>query len=151
MTNFLKRRCKSKRELITYLIVCLWIFLGVLGLYYGTNLADLSAYFISLTGFITVYIFGESVRNSKKSSLFLPGPVSKRETLTYCIIAVWFILGVITISIKGDLISAGTYFAALTPFIGSYIISETYKQEKNRTEKDNHANDDYNQIKQINS
>jgi hypothetical protein len=144
MTEFLKRRCRSKRGLITYLIVFLWIFLGVLGLYHNTNLIDLSTYFISLTGFVTVYIFGESVRNSKKSSIFLSGPTSKREALTYFIIAIWFIIGGLTICNKGDLLGIGTYFAALTPFIGSYIIGETYKQEKDHTI-------DHDQIKQINS
>lgn len=143
MTEFLKRRCRSKRELITYLVVFLWIFLGVLGLYYNTNLIDLSTYFISLTGFITVYIFGESVRNSKESSIFLSGPTSKREALTYIIVAIWFAIGGLTIYKEGDLLGIGTYFAALTPFVGSYIVGETYKQEKD------HADND--QTKQINS
>lgn len=146
MTRFLKGRSKSKRELITYLIVFLWAFLGILGLYHNTNIIDLSTYFISLTGFITIYIFGESVRNSKKSSIFLSGATSKRETLTYVIIAIWFTIGCLTIYNGWDLLAVGTYFAALTPFIGSYIIGETYKQEKDHTI---HADND--QIKQINS
>jgi hypothetical protein len=142
MTEFLKRKCESRLELITYLIIFLWIFLGVLGLYCNTNLIDLSTYFISLIGFVAVYIFGESVRNSKKSSIFLSGSNSKRETLTYFIIAAWFIIGGLTICKGGNLVDVGTYFAVLSPFTGSYIISETYKQKKN------HHN---NQIKQINS
>ena len=49
--NFLKRCCESKRECLTYIIVTLWIGIGILGTYYETNFAQLAAYFISLTGF----------------------------------------------------------------------------------------------------
>ena len=49
--NFLKRCCESKRECLTYIIVTLWISIGILGTYYETNFTELAAYFISLTGF----------------------------------------------------------------------------------------------------
>lgn len=129
MIKFLTRCCESKRECVTYLILFLWVSIGILAAFYDTNFTDLAAYFVSLTGFVAAYIFGESVRKSAKSSIFLPGKVSRRETMVYIIILLWTIVGVFVIINKGDLIGISAYFAALTPFVGSYIIGETYKEE----------------------
>lgn len=141
MIKFLRRCCESKRECITYLVVFLWVVLGVLATYFDTNFTDLAAYFISLTGFVAAYIFGESVRHSKKTSIFLSGKSSKRESMMYITIILWLIAGVWGIINRADLLGISAYFAALTPFVGSYIIGETYKQE------DDHHHD----VEQINS
>lgn len=129
MIKFLRRCCESKREGITYLVVFLWVAVGVLATYFDTNFTDLAAYFVSLTGFVAAYIFGETIRKSKKSSIFLSGTTSKREAMMYITIALWLIVGVWVIVKNADLMGMSAYFAALTPFVGSYIIGETYKQE----------------------
>lgn len=129
MIKFLRRCCESKRECITYLVVFLWVAVGVLATYFDTNFTDLAAYFVSLTGFVAAYIFGETIRKSKKSSIFLSGTTSRREAMMYITIALWLIVGVWVIVKNADLMGMSAYFAALTPFVGSYIIGETYKQE----------------------
>lgn len=135
MIKFLRRCCESKRECVTYLVIFLWVTVGIVATYFNTNFTDLAGYFVSLTGFITAYIFSESVRKSKKTSIFLGGPTSKREAMIYITIALWLIVGVWVIVKKADLLGMSAYFAALTPFVGSYIIGETYKQENKPTEK----------------
>jgi hypothetical protein len=129
MIKFLRRCCESKRECVTYLVVFLWVAVGILATYFDTNFTDLAAYFVSLTGFVAAYIFGESVRTSKKSSIFLSGSTSRREAMMYITIGLWLIVGVWVIAKNADLMGMSAYFAALTPFVGSYIIGETYKQE----------------------
>jgi hypothetical protein len=129
MIKFLKKCCESKRECITYVVVFFWIILGITASNFNTNFTDLAAYFISLTGFVTAYIFGESVRRSDESSIFMKGKNSKREAMTYFIMLIWLIIGLWCVVNEGDLIGISAYFAALTPFVGSYIIGETYKKE----------------------
>jgi hypothetical protein len=129
MIKFLKKCCESKREYITYVVVFFWIILGITASNFNTNFTDLAAYFISLTGFVTAYIFGESVRRSDESSIFMKGKNSKREAMTYFIMLIWLIIGLWCVVNEGDLIGISAYFAALTPFVGSYIIGETYKKE----------------------
>jgi len=130
MIKFLRRCCESKRECITYLVVFLWVVVGVVASYFETNFTDLAAYFVSLTGFVAAYIFGESVRKSSKTSIFLEGPTSKREAMMYITIALWLIVGLWVIVKKADLMGMSAYFAALTPFVGSYILGETFKKEE---------------------
>jgi hypothetical protein len=142
MKSFLRRCCESKRECVTYLIVFLWLAVGVTATYFETDFTALAAYFVSLTGFVASYIFGESVRKSKNSSIFLPGPNSRREVMMYITIALWLTVGVWVIVQKADLIGVSAYFAALTPFVGSYILGETFKKEVTIIEDD---------IEQINS
>lgn len=129
MKRFLSRCCESKRECITYLVVFLWVVVGVTATYFDTNFTDLAAYFISLTGFVATYIFGESMRKSSKSSIFLKGPSSRREAMMYITILLWLIVGMWVIVKRADLVGVSSYFAALTPFVGSYIIGETFKKE----------------------
>lgn len=142
MRSFLRRCCESKRECVTYLIVFLWLAVGVTATYFETDFTALAAYFVSLTGFVASYIFGESVRKSKSSSIFLPGPNSRREVMMYITIALWLIVGVWVIVNQADLIGVSAYFAALTPFVGSYILGETFKKEVVEVEEE---------IEQINS
>lgn len=132
MIKFLRRCCESKRECITYLVVFLWVVVGVIASYFETNFTDLAAYFVSLTGFVAAYIFGESVRKSSKTSIFLEGPTSKREAMMYITIALWLIVGLWVIIKNADLMGMSAYFAALTPFVGSYIIGETFKKEEDQ-------------------
>jgi len=142
MKSFLRRCCESKRECVTYLIVFLWLAVGVTATYFETDFTALAAYFVSLTGFVASYIFGESVRKSKSSSIFLPGLNSRREVMMYITIALWLIVGVWVIINQADLIGVSAYFAALTPFVGSYILGETFKKEVVEVEEE---------IEQINS
>ena len=58
MKSFISRCCESKRECITYLVVFLWVAMGVTATYFDTDFTQLAGYFISLTGFVASYIFG---------------------------------------------------------------------------------------------
>jgi len=142
MKGFLRRCCESKRECVTYLLVFLWLAVGVTATYFETDFTALAAYFVSLTGFVASYIFGESFRKSNNTSIFLPGPNSRREVMIYVTIALWLVIGIWVIVKKADLIGVSAYFAALAPFVGSYILGETFKKEISDIEDD---------IKQINS
>lgn len=142
MKSFLRRCCESKRECVTYLIVFLWLAVGITATYFETDFTALAAYFVSLTGFVASYIFGESVRKSKSSSIFLPGPNSRREVMMYITIGLWLAVGLWVIVNGSDLIGVSAYFAALTPFVGSYILGETFKKEVVEIEEE---------IEQINS
>lgn len=123
------KNLNSKREFIIYAVLFFWIEMGVLSVILQGDLADLSVYFLSLTGFVMTYIFGESVRKSTYTSIFLKGKTSKRELIMYIVLFIWFVLGNWVIYNSGDIIAASTYFGSLTPFIGAYIIGETYKKE----------------------
>ncbi len=125
----IKEKLNSKRETIVYLVLFFWIEMGSLSVFYDRDLTDLSVYFLSLTGFVMTYIFGESVRKSSDTSVFLKGKTSKRELMMYIVLLIWFLLGNWIIYSGGDIIGASTYFGALTPFVGAYVIGETYKKE----------------------
>ena len=129
MNKKIIEKINSKRESIIYIVLFLWIYMGVISLLFDRDLNDLSVYFLSLTGFVMSYIFGESVRKTTCTSIMLRGKSSKREMVTYIIIIIWFVLGNWIILTGGDMIGASTYFASLTPFIGAYILGETYKKE----------------------
>ena len=123
----------SKRLLLVYIVIFLWIFFASL-MYFNINgvndFKTLSVYFISLTGFIIAYVWGESARKSNKTTLFKTGSSSKREILTYIIILLWTIVGVFSILKPLPLIDLSTYFGALTPFVGAYVLGETYKSSQ---------------------
>ena len=133
MTGILRRCCDSKRECMTYLVMLLWIGLGVLGFSFDTNYTHLAAYFLSLTGFIMSYMFGESYRQSKDSSIFMSGKTSKREAIMYLTIAMWTAIGVYGVIETKDLMALSAYFAALTPFVGAYVIADSVKSEGGST------------------
>jgi len=103
--------------------------IGILGTYFETNFTELATYFISLTGFAGAYMYGESVRQSDDTSIFSPGKSSKREIVIYVTVGLWLLIGIFTIINQSDLMGMSAYFAALTPFVGSYIIGETHKKE----------------------
>ena len=132
--SILQRCCSSKRECLTYVIILLWVGAGILGTYYDTNFNELAAYFISLTGFAGAYMYGETKRKSNDTSIFMSGKSSKREIIIYVTVLLWLIVGVFTIINQSDLMGVSAYFAALTPFVGSYIIGETLKAEEKTQE-----------------
>lgn len=119
----------SKRETLIYVVVGLWITMGVLATYFETPLTDLAVYFTSLTGFVGVYIWGESKKRSKNS--IFKGQMSKRQLMMYVSLALWATLGVFGIIKSISLIEASTYFAALTPFVGAYILGSTFRPTNN--------------------
>jgi hypothetical protein len=131
MRKILRRCCESKRECITYVVILLWIILGIHATINSVNLTDVAAYFLSLTGFIGSFIYGESIRKSEDSSIFLKGSNSKRESLVYFIIVMWLIIGIFAIYHKHDILATSAYFATLTPFVGAFILGETHKAEDN--------------------
>lgn len=131
MGESIKKAMESKRETIIYLVIFLWACLGGLGLFYLSDLTHLSVYFLSLTGFIGTFIFGETIRKSDGTSIFQKGRTSKRELLTYIIITIWMVIGVVVIIQGGDIIGAAAYFGSLTPFVGAYILAETYTADEN--------------------
>lgn len=126
----LKDKINSKREIIVYIVLFFWIEMGIFSVALDRSLSDLSVYFLSLTGFVMSYIFGESVRQSRSSSILFRGKTSKRELMMFIVLFIWMVLGNWIIYTGGNMIDAATYFGALTPFIGSYIIGETYKKEE---------------------
>lgn len=124
----IKPSLSSKRQLLIYIVVFLWLLFAVM-VNFNKNVTynDMTVYFLSLTGFIGAYMWGESARKSDKTTLFKSGTSSKREILTYVIILIWMIIGMLSIYKNLSLIDLATYFGVLTPFVGAYIIGETYK------------------------
>jgi hypothetical protein len=118
----------------------LWCGVGILASYYEASFTELATYFISLTGFAGAYMYAETKRKSNDTSIFMAGKSSKRELMIYLTVFLWLVIGVFTIINKADLMGMSAYFAALTPFVGSYIIGETVKGE-----------DEPEEVKQINS
>ena len=58
-TGLLKKGPSSRRELMIYVVVVLWIIAGAAGIYHMSNLASLATYFVALSGFIASWIAGE--------------------------------------------------------------------------------------------
>lgn len=130
MRSNISRIIGSKRLAMIYATIFLWIELGILAAVFESSILNLSAYFLALTGFVGSYIFGESMRKSPSASIFKGGKNSSREVLLYVVILLWSVLGNYSV-IKGlDLIEMSAYFAALTPFVGSYVLGETFKKEE---------------------
>jgi hypothetical protein len=121
---------KSKRLMLIYVTIALWLGMGVLGSYYGTSYISLSVYFLALTGFIASYIWGESVRPARSSSILKVGKNSSREILIYICVLIWTALGAFGI-VKGAVLEElATYYSVLTPFVGAYILGVTYSPTK---------------------
>lgn len=121
----LKRLMKTKVERMIYFILLLWVYMGIVALCTKTDLQALAVYFVSLTGFVGSYVFGEIKRPSNSTSLGHKGKSSKREGMMYIVIFMWVILGTFSLFKGIHLEQSGSYFAALTPFIASYIIGQT--------------------------
>lgn len=117
-----------KREVLIYLIVFLWIFMGFLGINHETNLTELATYFVSLTGFVSAYIWGETTRKSKSTNFWKKGTNSKRQVMMYATVVLWAALGIFGILKGSPIMQFSAYFAALTPFVGGWMIGETIKK-----------------------
>ena len=104
--------------------------MGILGAYFGSSFSDLAVYFVSLTGFVATYIWGESVRKSGSKSIWKFGKCSTRQLMIYITILLWAILGSVGIIKSVDLRQLSAYFAALTPFVSSFILGKSYFSHK---------------------
>ena len=125
----------SKRHMIIYVVIFLWAAFACLGLKYDASFTDMTAYFLSLTGFVSAYVWGESVRPAESSSLFKRGATSTRELMIYVTVLLWTITGVIGTIWQKNLTELAAYFAALTPFVGAYIIGASYKKTEAKPEE----------------
>lgn len=130
----------GKREGLVYLIVFLWVTMGVLAAWKGADFADLSIYFGSLTAYAATYIWAETKRPSHKTGIFMPGPSSRREIMIYVVVGLWMIAGVAAIWYLANLEALAMYFVSLTGFIASWIAGEVYtpqdKINKSNKEED---------------
>lgn len=116
----------GKREGLVYIIVWLWIVMGLLGAYKNSSFSDLAVYFGSLTAYAATYIWAESKRPSDKTKIFAPGPNSRREVMIYVVVIIWAIAGGAAIWFKADIGQLALYFVSLTGFVASWIAGEVY-------------------------
>ena len=126
----------GKREGLVYLIVFLWVVMGVLAAWKGADFADLAIYFGSLTAYAATYIWAESKRPSQKTSIFKSGPNSRREIMIYVVVALWMIAGVAAIWYLANLESLAMYFVSLTGFVASWIAGEVYTPQDKINKKE---------------
>jgi hypothetical protein len=116
----------GKREGLVYLIVSLWVIMGLLGAYKTASFADLAIYFGSLTAYAATYIWAEAKRPSTKSAIFKKGPNSRREVMIYVVVVIWAIAGAGAIWFKANIGELALYFVSLTGFVASWIAGEVY-------------------------
>lgn len=116
----------GKREALVYIIVTLWVGMGLLGAFKEASFTELSIYFGSLTAYAATYIWAEAKRPSKKSAIHKPGPNSRREVMIYVIVILWAIAGCGAIWFKANLGELALYFVSLTGFVASWIAGEVY-------------------------
>lgn len=121
----------SKRRKMIYIVIFLWFLMGILGLSFNVDLGDLAAYFLSMSGFVGVYIWSEYKRKSTAPTTTL-FPRSDRERLIYGVILIWLVTGLWGILHKESLMQISAYFGVLTAFIGPYIITKTYRPTQNQ-------------------
>jgi predicted neutral ceramidase superfamily lipid hydrolase len=123
----MKIKRMSKSERIIYIVIMLWIIFGIMGIVFKTNLPELAGYYVSLTLFVSTYIWGEYKRTSTSTSLFKKGMSSTREIVIFITVFLWTVLGLYGILKNVNINDLTVYFTALTPFVGSYIIYKTNK------------------------
>lgn len=116
----------GKREALVYIIVALWVVMGLLGAFKEASFTDLSIYFGSLTAYAATYIWAEAKRPSKKSAILKAGPNSRREVMIYVVVILWAIAGCGAIWFKANLGELALYFVSLTGFVASWIAGEVY-------------------------
>ena len=119
----------GKREALIYIVVALWISMGIFATYKGSNLTNLGVYFGSLTAYAATYIWAETKRPSNKTGLMVAGPSSRREIMIYSVVILWAIAGFVSMQYSRDLKELSVYFASLTGFVASWIAGEKYKPE----------------------
>ena len=119
----------GKREELVYIVVFLWIAMGVFGATRDVNFSQLGAYFGSLTAYVATYIWSESKRPSEKTGLMKSGPNSRREVMIYAMVVLWTIVGAVAIWYRANLNDLAVYFVSLTGFVASWIAGEVYKPQ----------------------
>ena len=119
----------GKREALIYIIVTLWITMGIFAAAKASSLTDLAVYFGSLTAYAATYIWAESKRPSTKSGLMKPGPGSRRELMIYVVVFIWAVAGIVSMYFAASLKDLSIYFASLTGFVASWIAGEKIKPE----------------------
>lgn len=119
----------GKREALIYIIVFLWISMGIFAAVKASSLTDLAVYFGSLTAYAATYIWAESKRPSSKTGLMKAGPRSRREIMIYVVVLLWAIAGFVSMWYARDLKELSIYFASLTGFVASWIAGEKFKPE----------------------
>jgi formate hydrogenlyase subunit 3/multisubunit Na+/H+ antiporter MnhD subunit len=119
----------SKSTRLIYLIILFWVYFGVMGITYSADLTQLAGYYASLTLFVSTFLWGEYKRQSSKTSMFEKGESSEREITIYAVVFLWLVLGTVGIIFKTNINQLTVFFAALTPFVSSYIIYKTSKGE----------------------
>jgi len=125
----------GKREGLVYIIVVLWIIMGLLGAYRDASFADLAIYFGSLTAYAATYIWAEAKRPSDKTTLFKKGPSSRRELMIYVVVILWAIAGAGAIWFKANIGELALYFVSLTGFVASWIAGEVYTPQDSVNKK----------------
>lgn len=119
----------GKREALIYIIVALWITMGIFAAVKASSLTDLAVYFGSLTAYAATYIWAESKRPSTKTGIMKPGPASRRELMIYVVVIIWAIAGMVSMYYAASLKDLSIYFASLTGFVASWIAGEKIKPE----------------------
>lgn len=125
----------GKREGLVYIIVSLWVIMGLLGAYKNASFADLAIYFGSLTAYAATYIWAEAKRPSEKSAIFKKGPNSRREVMIYVVVIIWAIAGGGAIWFKANIGELALYFVSLTGFVASWIAGEVYTPQDSVNKK----------------
>jgi len=119
----------GKREALIYIIVTLWISMGIVAAVKASSLTDLAVYFGSLTAYAATYIWAESKRPSTKTGIMAKGPRSRREVMIYVVVFIWAIAGIVSMYFSSSLKDLSIYFASLTGFVASWIAGEKIKPE----------------------
>lgn len=119
----------GKREALVYIIVLMWILMGLMGAFKDASFNQLSIYFGSLTAYAATYIWAESKRPSNKTGVLKKGPNSRREVMIYVVVALWAIAGGMSIWFQRDLGELALYFVSLTGFVASWIAGEVYQPQ----------------------
>lgn len=125
----------GKREALVYLIVSLWVVMGLLGAYKTASFADLAIYFGSLTAYAATYIWAEAKRPSTKTAIFKKGPNSRREVMIYVVVVIWAVAGAGAIWFKANIGELALYFVSLTGFVASWIAGEVYTPQDSVNKK----------------
>jgi hypothetical protein len=125
----------GKREGLVYIIVSLWVIMGLLGAYKNASFADLAIYFGSLTAYAATYIWAEAKRPSTKTAIFKKGPNSRREVMIYVVVIIWAIAGAGAIWFKANIGELALYFVSLTGFVASWIAGEVYTPQDSVNKK----------------
>ena len=125
----------GKREGLVYMVVSLWIIIGMLGAYKTSSFSDLAVYFGSLTAYVATYVWAETKRPSEKTGIIKKGPSSRREVMIYVVVALWAIAGGIAIWFGANISELAIYFISLTGFITSWIAGEVFTPEDSINKK----------------